>query len=64
MKETASLMLRLPADVKGWVADQAQQSERSQNSQIVWLIRQAMETEERSRIMRAAARAKREPRRQ
>lgn len=44
MSEKASLMLRLPADVKGWIAQQAEQNERSQNSQIVWLLRQAMAT--------------------
>lgn len=42
MTETVKSQLRLPADVKAWVADQAAQHERSQNSQIVWLLRQAM----------------------
>lgn len=37
-----SLQLRLPEDVRDWVRAQAGRSERSQNAQIVWLLRQHM----------------------
>lgn len=42
MKDATSLMLRLPADVKAWLFEQAERNERSQNGQMVWLLRQAM----------------------
>jgi hypothetical protein len=34
--------LRMPDDVKAWVMATATQQGRSQNSQIVWVLRQAM----------------------
>lgn len=37
-----SLQLRLPEDVKAWLALEAHRNERSQNAQIVWILRQAM----------------------
>jgi hypothetical protein len=37
-----SLQLRLPEEVRDWVRSGAEREGRSQNSQVVWLLRQAM----------------------
>lgn len=44
-------MLRLPSDLKAWLAEQAAQNERSLNGQIVWLLRQAMAPVEEPRAL-------------
>lgn len=38
----ASFPLRLPDEVKNWVTAQAARSERSQNAEIVWILRREM----------------------
>lgn len=36
------LRLRLPDDVKAWIEQEAGRNARSQNSQIIWILREAM----------------------
>lgn len=44
-KNMISLQLRLPIDVRDWIAAEAERTERSQNGMIVWLLRRAMTQE-------------------
>lgn len=41
------MMIRLPVDVKGWIAQQAKQHGSSQNSEVVRALRERMERVER-----------------
>jgi len=41
------MMIRLPIDVKGWVAQQAERHGSSQNSEVVRALRERMERVER-----------------
>lgn len=43
MPETVRTDLRLPADLHAEVVRLAQESERSMNGQLVWLLRQALD---------------------
>jgi hypothetical protein len=40
-----NMQLRLPIDVRDWVAAQAAANQRSQNAQIAWVLRQSMEAD-------------------
>jgi hypothetical protein len=42
MSSTAAFPLRVPADVKVWMEDQAQLNRSSQNSEVVRALRAAM----------------------
>lgn len=42
-KPVIVMQLRLPQEVRDWVAKEAERTERSQNGMIVWLLKQAME---------------------
>jgi predicted HicB family RNase H-like nuclease len=47
--EVVKLMLRLPPDLKAWVAEQASKNGCSQNSEIVRSVRERMERTEKPR---------------
>ncbi|WP_186151012.1 Arc family DNA-binding protein [Burkholderia gladioli] len=42
MSDEAKIQLRLPLDVRDWVARKAEQELRSMNAQIVYVLRQLM----------------------
>ncbi|MDP5307583.1 DNA-binding protein [Paracoccus spongiarum] len=46
MTDRKPLQLRLPADLKAWIADQAAVNASSQNSEIVRAVRERMERAE------------------
>lgn len=43
MTERKPLQLRLPVDLKAWIADQAEINASSQNSEIIRAVRERME---------------------
>lgn len=45
MNETIGLMLRLPPEVKKWLAEIAKKDDRSMNGQVVRILRGAMESQ-------------------
>ena len=42
MADTKRLQLRLPSDLKAWIAEQAHRNGSSQNSEVIRAIRAAM----------------------
>ncbi len=44
--ERKPLQLRLPADLKAWIAAQAERNESSQNSEVIRAVRERMERAE------------------
>lgn len=46
MTDRKPVQLRLPSDLKAWIAAQAEQNASSQNSEIVRAIRERMERQE------------------
>ena len=46
MTDRKPVQLRLPPDLKAWIAAQAEQNASSQNSEIVRAIRERMERQE------------------
>lgn len=46
MTEPKQLALRVPADVKAWLADQAKKNGSSQNSEVIRAVRERMEKTE------------------
>lgn len=49
-KETTGLMVRLPADVKGFIAAQSEKNSSSQNSEIIRAVRERMERVQREEM--------------
>ena len=56
MKDRKSVQLRLPTDLKAWIAAEADRNASSQNSEIVRAVRERMERDDIERL-RAEARA-------
>lgn len=46
MSESKQLALRVPADVKAWLAAQAEKNGSSQNSEVIRAVRERMERAE------------------
>ena len=46
MNDRKPVQLRLPSDLKAWIAAQAEQNASSQNSEIVRAVRERMERQE------------------
>ena len=46
MNKTVQVAIRFPADVKAWLAEQAEKNGSSQNSEVIRAVRERMERSE------------------